>query len=250
MYALITGASSGIGYEYAKLLDELGYKTIIVARRKEALLNLKSSLKNECIILTYDLSDINNCKMLIQDIKKYDIQLFINNAGFGDFSLFNEMDINKGLSMIDLNVKTLTYLFYEMLNIFIKNNKGIILNVSSIAGLLPGGPYMSVYYATKAYVTSITRAVAYENRKNKNIKIKVLCPGPVLTEFNSVANVEFALKSISAKACVKYSLKKMDKNNVVIAPTFGVRFTNKFSRFLSTKRLLKICYKSQKKKLN
>lgn len=248
-YALITGASSGLGYEFAIKLDELGYNTILVARRKERLEELKSKLKNESIILPFDLSNINECKNLILEIKDYNITLFINNAGFGNFNLFSEMDITKGSMMVDLNVKALTYLMHEMLKIFISNNKGTILNVSSIAGLLPGGPYMSVYYATKAYVTSLTRSVNYENRKNKNIKIKVLCPGPVKTEFNEVANVRFSIKSITSKECVDYTIKKLNKKSLVIAPSFGVRFTKNFSRFLPIHILLRICNNSQKKKM-
>lgn len=249
-YALITGASSGLGYEFAKKLDSMGYDTIIVARRLERLEELKNELKNKTVILSYDLSNIDDCKKLVEDIKDYDISIFINNAGFGDFNLFKDSDINKGINMIDLNVRALTFLMHEVLNIFVKNNKGTIINVSSIAGLLPGGPYMSVYYATKAYVTSLTRAVAYENKKYKNIYIKALCPGPVTTEFNDVANVKFSLKSITSTYCVDYTIKHMHKRKVIIAPSFGVRFVNKFARLFPINTLLKICYKSQRKKQN
>lgn len=247
-YALITGASSGIGYEFALELDKLGYNTIIVARRENKLIELKNKLSNESIIIVLDLSNIESCKELLERIKPYNIELFINNAGFGDFSLFKDSNTTKILEMIDLNVKAMTFLMKGILDTFIPKNIGTIINVSSIAGFLPAGPYMSVYYATKSYVTSLTRAVSYE-LKNTNIKIKALTPGPVRTEFNDVASCRFSINSISKEKCVSYAIKKMKKKGVIIAPSLGVRITSHFSRFLPTNLLIKICSKAQKKKI-
>ncbi len=247
-FALITGASSGLGYEFALELDKLGYKTIIVARREDRLIELKNKLSNESIIIVSNLSNIDSCKDLLNKIKAYDIDLFINNAGFGDFKLFKDSNTSKILEMIDLNVKAMTFLMKGILDIFIPKNNGTIINVSSIAGFLPAGPYMSVYYATKAYVTSLSRGVAYE-LKNTNVKIKALTPGPVRTEFNDVANCRFSINSISKEKCVSYAIKKMKKKGVIIAPSLGVKITSHFSRLLPTNLLIRICSKSQQKKI-
>ena len=248
-YALITGASSGIGYHFAIKLDSLGYNTIIVARREERLKELAVKLINDPVILPYDLEDEDNCKNLLEKIKAYNIEIFINNAGLGDLNFFNEMDINKAIRIIDVNIKALTILFHGLLNQFINNNNnGIIINVSSIAGLLPAGPYMSAYYATKSYVTSLTRAVDYEIKNKYNIKVKALCPGPVDTEFNEVANSKFKLKSISPDKCVNYTIKKLKIKRIILTPTVGVRITELFSRFIPIKLLLYFCSKNQKKK--
>ncbi len=247
-YALITGASSGIGYHFAKKLDSLGYNTIIVARREERLKELADSLNNDTIIFPFDLKEEANCKNLLEKVKAYNIEIFINNAGLGDLNLFNEMDINKAINIIDINIKALTILFHGLLNQFINNNNGIIVNVSSIAGLLPAGPYMSVYYATKSYVTSLTRAVDYEIKNKYKIKVKALCPGPVDTEFNEIANSKFKLKSISPEKCVNYTIKKLKSKRIILTPTLGVRITELFSRFVPIKFLLYFCSKNQKKK--
>lgn len=247
-YALITGASSGIGYEFALRLDSLGYNTIIVARRESKLIELKNKLKNESIIITSDLSNIDSCKELLNKASNYDIDLFINNAGFGDFNLFKDANTSKIIEMVDVNVKALTYLMKGIIDQFIPKNRGLIINVSSIAGFLPGGPYMSVYYATKSYVTSLTRGVAFE-LKNTNVRVKALTPGPVRTEFNDVANCKFSINSISKEKCVNYAIKKMNKKGIIIAPSLGVRITALFSRFVPTNLLIKICSHAQKKKI-
>ena len=250
-YAVITGASSGIGEEFVKRLAREGYKIILVARRKERLEKTKEKLTSaevECEIITADLGQISECRRLMDALSDRNIGVFINNAGLGDLNLFNEMDINKAIRIIDVNIKALTILFHGLLNQFINNNNGIIINVSSIAGLLPAGPYMSVYYATKSYVTSLTRAVDYEIKNKYNIKVKALCPGPVDTEFNEVANSKFKLKSISPDKCVNYTIKKLKSKRIILTPTIGVRITELFSRFIPIKLLLYFCSKNQKKK--
>ena len=126
-----------------------------------------------------------------------------------------------------------------------------MLNVSSIAGILPGGGYMAQYYASKSYVKSLTLSIDRELREAKsNVHISALCPGPVNTEFNNVANVDFDLKGISANKCVKYCLKKMKKKKTIIVPGFSVRLAAKFSKILSEKFVVKISTNQQKKKLD
>jgi short-subunit dehydrogenase len=249
-YALITGASSGIGTEFAKRLAKEGYKLILIARRKERLLDLANELETECIIITADLSDICECKKVISDIKDKKIEVFINNAGFGLCDNALNIDTTSELNMIDLNVKAMHFLAKEMLKKMTSQNKGYILNVASSAGLLPAGPYMSTYYATKAYVTSFTRGIAEElRRENSNVYFGCLCPGPVDTEFNKVANVKFALKGISAYECANYAITQMFKKKVTIVPAFKMKMLVVLARFIPEKIYIRIAAKQQRKKI-
>lgn len=249
-YAVITGASSGIGAEFAKRLAKEGYKLILIARRKERLEALAQSLETECVIITADLSDMEECKRMMKELDSKEIEVFINNAGFGycgeTLNIENEIELN----MIDLNVKALHLLAKLMLDKMVVQNKGYILNVASSAGLLPAGPYMSTYYATKAYVTSYTRGVAEElRRRNSNVYIGCLCPGPVDTEFNKVANVEFTLKGITAQYCANYAVTQMFRKKITIVPAFEMKALVILARFIPTKLYTKIAAKQQRKKI-
>lgn len=249
-YAVITGASSGIGAEFAKRLTKEGYSLVLVARRKERLEELAKALKTECVIMTADLSDMSACRKLMQDLSKIDIDIFINNAGFGFCGETINVDNEIELNMIDLNVKSLHLLSKLVLDDMVAKNKGYILNVASSAGLLPAGPYMSTYYATKAYVTSFTRGVAEELRqKHSDVYIGCLCPGPVDTEFNRVANVEFSLKGISAEYCANYAITQMLKKKITIVPTFKMKAAVVLSRLIPVSLYVKIGAKQQKKKI-
>ena len=249
-YAVITGASSGIGAEFAKRLAKEGYSLVLVARRKERLEELAKTLKTECVIMTADLSDMSACRKLMQDLSKIDIDIFINNAGFGFCGETINVDNEIELNMIDLNVKSLHLLSKLVIDDMVAKNKGYILNVASSAGLLPAGPYMSTYYATKAYVTSFTRGVAEELRqKHSDVYIGCLCPGPVDTEFNRVANVEFSLKGISAEYCANYAITQMFKKKITIVPTFKMKAAVVLSRLIPVSLYVKIGAKQQKKKI-
>lgn len=246
MKALITGASSGIGREMSIYLSELGYDLVIVARSGDKLEDLKNELKTDVEICEYDLSNIDNCYKLYDSFKNEKIDIVINNAGFGVFGSYEYDTLDKEMNMIDLNVKCL----HILTKLFV-NNKYTkrILNVSSSAGLMKGGPLMSGYYASKSYVCSYSFALYEELRRNKSDKrISVLCPGPVDTDFNKRANVRFNLKSLSAQYVAKYAIDMMFRNKLIIIPGFMVRMGIFFSRFLSTKMLLKISYNIQKKK--
>ena len=249
-YAVITGASSGIGAEFAKRLAKEGYKLVLVARRKERLEKLAQELDAECMILTADLSDMDECKRIMKELDSVDIDVFINNAGFGycgeTLTIENETELN----MIDLNVKAMHLLAKLALDRMVERNKGYVLNVASSAGLLPAGPYMSSYYATKAYVTSYTRGVAEElRRKHSEVYIGCLCPGPVDTEFNKVANVEFALNGITANYCANYAITQMFKKKITIVPAFKIKALVVLSRFLPSKVYIRIAAKQQRKKI-
>ena len=246
MKALITGASSGIGYEMAIYLSELGYDLYVVARSGDKLNLLKEKVKTNVNIFKYDLSIIDNCYLLYDKLKDEDIDIVINNAGFGIYGNYEEDNLDNELNMIDLNVKSL----HIMTKLFINNmSTKRILNVASSAGLMKGGPLMSGYYATKSYVCSYSFALYEElRRNNSDKKISVLCPGPVDTNFNKRANVKFNLKSIDAKYVSRYAIDMMFKDKLIIIPGFTVKMGIFFSRFLPTKLLLKISYNIQKKK--
>jgi short-subunit dehydrogenase len=250
-YCLITGASSGIGKEFAKRLASK-YNLILVARREERLLELKRELDTEVIIKCADLSKKDNIDALYNAIKEYKIEMFINNAGFGLAGDILETDIDKEIQMIDVNVKALYILDKLILKKMKEDNiKGYVLNVGSIAGILRCGPYMSQYYATKSYVVSLTLGIRRELKENKSgIYIGCLCPGPVNTEFNDVAEVSFSLKGVSTERVVDYARKKMLKKKPLIVPTFSLKLLIFFRRFISNNFLARIVAKQQKKKLN
>ena len=248
-YAVITGASSGIGAHFAKTLAKEGYPLVLVARRETRLQELAKELNTECQIIACDLSQIDECKRLIGELENIPYSVFINNAGFGDCGAFLGTSVHKELEMVDVNIKALHFLMKEVLQYMEKKNGGYILNVASSAGLIPAGPYMATYYATKAYVVSLTSAVAEELRESgSKVYVGCLCPGPVDTEFNQVANVEFALPGISAEYCVNYAVKKMFQRKTVIVPTWYMKLAVTFGRFLPRKLYIRITSRQQKKK--
>ncbi len=250
MKALITGASSGIGREMAIYLSSLGFDLILVSRSKEKLEEISSQLKTKVKLVVIDLASEKHAKDLYMITKNENIDLLINNAGFGLFGDYNEVNLTTELKMIDLNVKTVHILTRMFLKDMTKKNKGAILNVASSAGLLKGGPLMSTYYATKGYVVDFTLAIYEELRRNKSkVQIGVLCPGPVRTNFNDVAGVDFNLSSLDARYVARYAIDKFLKDKkTIIVPGFSVRMGMFFTRFLSRKRLLKITYKIQRRK--
>ncbi len=250
-YAVITGASSGLGMEFAKQLSEMGYKTVLIARRKDKLEKVQGILKNESRIIVADLSDRSECVRVVEEIKDLDVEVFINNAGFGDCGRFYETDINKDLGMIDVNITAMHILLKLMLmKMKSKVSGAYILNVASSAGLFPAGPYMATYYATKAYVTSITQAVGREMKEaGSDIYIGALCPGPVDTEFNDVADVEFALRGMNPKACVSYALKQMFRyRKEIIVPTLRMKIAVLGTRLLPRDQIVAMTGRQQKKK--
>ena len=249
-YAVITGASSGIGTEFARRLAKEGFPLVLVARRKDRLEQLAASLETECIVITADLSDMEECRRVMRELDSKEIEVFINNAGFGYCGETLNIETQTELDMIDVNVKAMHLLAKLAFERMVKKDKGYVLNVASSAGLLPAGPYMSAYYATKAYVTSFTRGVAEElRRKKSHVYIGCLCPGPVDTEFNRVANVEFALRGISAYDCANYAVTQMFRKKVTIVPAFQMKALVVLSRFIPTKLYVRIAAKQQRKKI-
>ncbi len=250
MKALITGASSGIGKELAIELSSRGYDLILVARRGLELKELKKQLPVNVKCYQLDLSDMKNIEYLYKQTRKEDIDIVINNAGFGLFGNFSETDLTREFEMIDLNIKAVHYMTKLYLYDFIKKDKGHILNVASSAGFT-AGPKMATYYATKNYVLRLTEAIYEELRVAKsNVHVSALCPGPVETEFNKVANGTFATKGVSAKYVAKYAVDKMLKNKLVIIPTFIIKVGAFFNKILPVKLVMRFIYKYQFAKMN
>lgn len=190
---LITGASFGIGYELAKIFAKEKYNLILVARNLERLNQIKDELQNSDIkILTIqkDLSQPNSPKELLDEINKnnFEIDILINNAGFGLLGPFAELDLQTQLDMIQLNITSLVQLTHLILPQMIKRKSGKIMNVASTAAFQPG-PNMAVYYATKAFVLSFSEALSAE-LKSSGITVTALCPGPTKTEFQKRARME------------------------------------------------------------
>lgn len=253
-YAVITGASSGIGACFARRLAKEGYALVLVARRRERLMQLAEELEKngtKVVIEIADLSRKNECLRLMSALGSKQIGVFINNAGFGDCGRFSETSLDKDLDMIDVNVRAVHILTKLVLRKMKAQGCGYLLNVASSAGLIPAGPYMATYYATKAYVASMTRAVARElKEEGSRVYIGALCPGPVETEFNSVANVEFALSGITPEYCANYAIDQMKRRKVVIVPTFTLKVATTLGRFIPQSVYIAIAGHQQKKKLS
>lgn len=249
MKALITGASSGIGADMARVLVNEGYDVILVARRKTKLEKLTKELGDKASYIVKDISSTYNCMELYNEVKKENIDILINNAGFGLCGTFTETDLNRELEMIDLNMKTVHILTKQFLKDMKKRNRGYILNVASSAAFAPG-PLMATYYATKAYVLRLTQAIQYELKKEKsNVVVSCLCPGPVDTNFNKVANVKFSIKPLKSDDVAIYAIDQMLKGKKVIVPGFKMKITRFFSRFASDNLKCKVVYQVQRKKI-
>lgn len=247
MKALITGASSGIGRELAFKLAQRGYDLIITARRRERLEEIKQKINSVNVeIHVCDLSSEEACRELF--FKYPDVDIIINNAGYGVFGDFYDTDLDSELKMLCVNITAvhiLTKLYYAEM---VKRDSGYILNVASSASFFPG-PLFSSYYASKAYVLRLSQAIAYELKKRKSgVRISVLCPGPVDTEFNDVAGVKFGVGSITAEYAAKYALNQMFKNRNVIVPSVKIKFMHLLSKLSPSALSEAVVYRIQKAK--
>ncbi|NLM62934.1 MAG: SDR family NAD(P)-dependent oxidoreductase [Mollicutes bacterium] len=248
MKVLITGASSGIGADMARILNKQGHDLVLVARDKQNLEKIKKELDGNVKIIAMDISSTFNCMRLYNKVKKENIDILINNAGFGVFGNFNDTKLDKELDMIDLNIKAVHTLTKLFLADFKKRNSGYILNVSSSAAFL-SGPLMASYYATKGYVLQLTEAIYEElRREGSNVYIGVLCPGPVNTNFNKTAGVKFSVKAMESDVVAKYAIDKMFKRKLIIIPGIINKIGVFMTRLLPRKLLLKINYNIQKGK--
>lgn len=248
MKALVTGASSGIGYEISKYLAKRGYDIIVVSRNRQALENLKNEIKTNVQIVCMDLSVVDNCVKLYENFKDENIDVLINNAGFGMYGNFDILDMNKEIEMINVNILACDILTKLFLKDMKRRDSGYILNVGSIAGFMPG-PLMSSYYASKSYVVKLTQAIRKELKKSKSgVSVSVLCPGPVNTNFNNTAGVKFAVRPLSSEYVAKYAVDMLFKKKLVIVPGFTIKLARFFSKFTPDNILAEITYYIQTKK--
>jgi len=248
MKALVTGASSGIGRDMARYLSNLGYDIIAVAQRESRLIELKNELKTNVQVIPMDLSNKDNCIKLHEMVKDQNIDLLVNNAGFGVFGIFDETDLEKEIKLINTNITALHILIKLFLKDMEEKNSGRILNVSSIASFAPG-PLMAAYYSSKAYVLRLSQAIYKELKKKKsNVHISILCPGPVATEFNDVAGVHFSLKPLSSEYVAKYAIDKTLKNKLMIVPGFMNKAVRILSKLAPSKLAMEVVYHNQTRK--
>ena len=295
MWALVTGASSGIGRDISRYLYKLGYSLVIVARDKGRLEELKKDLegnnvntsagssinrtnsnndsrnnnnsinlnnskidsknnnekiktKQEIIVIAKDLSNKENCMEIYEKTKSIQVDLLVNNAGFGVFGEFSKTDLEKEINLINTNITALHILTKLYLKDMIKRNSGHILNVASIAGMEPG-PLMATYYASKSYVIRLSRAINKELKKEKSkVKISILCPGPVDTNFNNVANVVFKAPSMPSEKVAKYGIDKALKGKLIIIPGILNKSVRFFSKIVPDCILEEVAYHIQRRK--
>lgn len=248
MKVLITGASSGMGRDMAKIIAKKADEIILVARNEKELNKLKNEIKKDkeinVIVIPSDLTKEENCIDLHEKVK--DVDLLINNAGFGDYGEFTKTDLNKELDMIKTNITAVHILTKLYLIDMKKNNKGHILNVASIAGFMPG-PLMNTYYATKNYVVRLSEGIREELRRDKSsVKISILCPGPVSTNFEKNANIKFNFNGMSSEYVANYALNHLNKFYIV--PGFFIRISRYFIRILPASTISKIIYIIQSKR--
>ncbi len=253
-YALISGASSGIGYELAKVFAENKIDTVLVARSEDKLNKLAQMLANEHQIRTkvipMDLSQKDAPKQVYDTLNREGIEVgyLVNNAGFGDYGEFKDADWEKEETMIDLNIKALTHFTKLFLPDMLKRNKGRILNLGSTGSFQPC-PLMAVYCASKAYVLSFSEALANELRET-NITVTALCPGATKSGFQEKAEIQdskFVKNLVSAEEVAKFGYNAMMKGKTVAVHGFINKVMASSVRFIPRKIVTKIARKTLEK---
>lgn len=245
MKALITGASSGIGRDMARVLANMGVELYLVARRAQRLEELKEELDVPVHTMVLDLSKKQTCILLYERLKNEQIDILINNAGLGDYGNFDETKLSKDITMIDTNITALHILTKLFLKDFKKRDSGYILNVASSAAFLPG-PLMATYYATKSYVLRLSMAIHKELKKaGSHVSISVLCPGPVKTEFDQVANVAFLMDGMSSEKAAAIAIQGMFCHHLLIVPGILMKISRIACRMLPDALLMECSYHIQ-----
>ncbi|MFA9560032.1 SDR family NAD(P)-dependent oxidoreductase [Evansella sp. AB-rgal1] len=241
---LITGASSGIGYELAKIFAGNKYNLILVARNTELLTKIKEELADDTIdivTISKDLSSPGAPKDLYNHVKDIGmhVHVLVNNAGYGMTGKFTELELEKQTNMMQLNMFALTELTHLFAQDMVEKKYGRVLNVGSVASFV-SVPSMSVYAATKSYVLSFSESLHSELRRKGDIAVTALCPGPTKTNFAKVANVGemeplFNKYGMTATDVAKIGYKAVLKGDPVVVPGFTFRFVASLPRFLPRK---------------
>ncbi|WP_099466868.1 SDR family NAD(P)-dependent oxidoreductase [Konateibacter massiliensis] len=244
--ALITGASGGLGYEFAHLLARKGYSLVLVARSEGKLYQLKKELqkkyakKLEITVIAKDLSEKDAALEIFEEVleKGIEVNMLINNAGFGDFGRFAECDWEKQYEMVQVNIVAMMQMTKYFMKPMMERGQGHILNMASTAAFQPG-PFFSSYFASKAFVLSFTEAIAKE-LEGSGVHAMALCPGPTRTGFEEKAEAESSklfktFKMATAKNVVEFGYRKLMKNRVVAVHgfrntmlTIGIKVTPRF----------------------
>ena len=252
--ALITGASSGIGWELALIHAQTGGDLVLVARSGEKLNNLKKELETAYSInvevIVKDLSNHEAPREVYQELKQkgIEIEYLINNAGFGGYGLFHKTEWDSEAHMIDLNIRALTALTKLFLPEMVERHRGRILNIASTAAFLPG-PLMAVYYATKNYVLAFSEALA-EEVEGTGVTVTTLCPGPTRTGFQRASGIENS-KLVKDKKIpdggevAAFGYKQMIRGKRVVIPGFGNKLTDVFARLMPRKTVTSLVKKFQ-----
>lgn len=249
MKALVTGATSGIGMSIACKLKKRGYDLILTGRNEDVLKKLQKKLGGNTEIIAADLADREEVFRVYRFCKGKNVDMLVNNAGFGLFGKFDKTDMDSELNMINVNVVALHILTKLFLRDFKKQDKGIILNVGSAAGFM-SGPLMSSYYASKNYVVKLTIAIYEELRRDKsNVTVTLLCPGPVDTDFNNRAGVSFSVKPVSPDYAAECAIEKALAGKLFAIPSLSVKLGIFGSRFVPYKLLAAVTYQIQHGKM-
>lgn len=257
MTTLITGASGGLGAEFANLFAADGYNLILIARRLEKLTELKNELEKQynisVSVFSCDLSEQSAAQKVFDFVQNQNISvdILVNNAGFGDWAFFAESNLQKQQMMMQLNMYTLTTLTHLFLPQMISKKCGRILNVASVAGFMPG-PKMAVYYASKAFVRSFTESLSVELKKTKSgVTVTALCPGPVSTDFWNRAEADKSSLSkrvlfADSKKVARYGYKSLMKGKVIALPNFSTRLFVFLAKILPARVVRNLVYLIQK----
>ena len=252
-HVLITGASSGIGLEFSKVFAKHGHNLVLIARSSESLATLKEHLEKnfgvDIRIIIKDLSDPHAPSQIYDELHKakIDVNILVNNAGFGTFGKFIEQDLVVEHDMIQVNVDALTQLTKLFLKDMLEHKRGKIVNIASTAAFQPG-PFMAVYYATKAYVLSFSESLAEELR-GTGVKVTIVCPGPTKTNFQKVANISdnklFGKNVPTGKEIAEFGYDAMVEGKEIAIYGFQNKVLAQASRFLPRKTITRMVRKMQ-----
>lgn len=252
--ALITGGASGLGYEFALLFAQDGYNLVLIDINSDKLhetkTEIESSYDTSVEIMTKDLSQVNISDEIISELGNKHIDVLVNNAGFGCFGAFNEVDWERQAQMLNLHVVTTTHLTKLLLKGMVKRGSGRILNLSSLAAFQPG-PLMSLYYATKGFILSFSEAIANE-LKGSGVTVTALCPGPTKTSFQEVVSCDtsqnkIAFNMANPKDVAAYGYKSMMKGRAVAIPGGLNKILGTLPRFIPRNMATKIVRRIQEK---
>jgi len=252
--ALVTGGASGLGFEFAELLAKDSYNLILIDIDKNNLEKTKKGLEDKynctITILEKDLSILNIADEIVEELKNSQIDVLINNAGFGLYGTFDKTDWQRESKMLHLHILTTTHLTKLLLPSMVKRKSGKILNISSLAAFQPG-PLMAIYYASKAYILSFSEAIANE-LKGTGVTVTVLCPGQTKTSFQKVVSQKTGENKINfniacPKQVAKYGYSAMQKGKTVAIPGNFNKFLSKLPRIMPRDKATSIVRKIQEK---